>query len=122
MTIRIQGEKYSFEIFLENRKQLGCFCIRAICKTTKRASCINNLNTILSELGVNPEKLKYQDSSWVVSKNEADRFMRTAQKFLLDKPFMKYLERRLDEDRRYGEWENIYHKKGRYKKEAANDF
>ena len=52
MTILIHGRKYNFEIVSQNGRIDFCFFIRAICKSTKRTSCINNLNTILSEFNV----------------------------------------------------------------------
>jgi len=103
----IQGKKYDFEIVSQNGRNDFCFFIRAICNSTKRTSCINNLNTILSEFNVEVDEPKYQDSSWVVTKKEAYRLAAKGKQFLSDSSFRDYIESRLDEDRTLGEWENI---------------
>lgn len=103
----IQGKKYDFEIVSQNGRDDFCFFIRAICKSTKRTSCINNLNTILSEFDVEVDEPKYQDSSWVVTKKEAYRLEAKCKQFLSASSFRDYIESRLDEDRTLGEWENI---------------
>lgn len=104
MKINIHGKKYNFEILAEN----NCFCIKAKHKSTKRFSCINNLNTILSELGIDMySDSKYCDSRWILSKNGVRKFEKVAKKILSDKFFRNYLEEKLNEDRECGEWENI---------------
>ncbi|MEW6410601.1 MAG: hypothetical protein AB1488_10925 [Nitrospirota bacterium] len=107
MFIKIQGIRYNFEIVSENGEQNVCFYIKAICNSTGRTSCVNNLNTILLEFNVNPIRPEFADSMWIVSKKEANVFVNTAKKFLSDTLFMNYLERRLDENRLEGGWENI---------------
>jgi len=107
MTIFIQGSKYNFDIVSQNEGNDFCFFIRAICKSTKRTSCINNLNPILSEFNVEVDDPKYQDSSWVVTKKEACNLEAKGNQFLSDSSFRDYIESRLDEDRAVGEWENV---------------
>ena len=107
MTIFIQGSKYDFEIVSQNKKNDFCFFIRAICKSTKRTSCINNLNIILSEFNVEVDDPKYQDSSWVVTKKEACNLEAKGNQFLSESSFRDYIESCLDEDRAVGEWENV---------------
>jgi len=46
---------------------------------------------------------------WVVTKNESHEFVKTAKEFLSSSYFLNYLERKLDEDREAGEWENVLH-------------
>lgn len=103
----IQGKKYDFEIVSQNECSGFCFFIRATCKSTKRTSCINNLNPILSEFNVNLDDPKYHDSSWVVKKKEAYRLETEGKQFLSDFSFRDYIESCLDEDRALGEWENV---------------
>jgi len=112
---KIEGHRYYFEIFSEDsvKNQEVEFYIRAICKSTKRTSCINNLNEILSLLFDDDvehylDDLRYVDSFWVVSKSEAEKFTKIALKYLPNPSFLNYLENKLDKDRDYGEWENIY--------------
>jgi len=112
---RIEGQRYRFEIFSEDEagEQEVEFYIRAICKSTKRTSCINNLNEILSllfddEVEHYLDDKGYVDSSWVVPKNEAKKFTKIALKYLSNPSYINYLERKLDEDRDCGEWENVY--------------
>ena len=107
--IKIQGKKYIFEVdsHNDNGAEDFCFYIKATCKNTGRFSGINNLNTVLSELGVNPDDDKFADSSWVVTKDEAHEFVDATKRFLSDSSFLDYLEIKLDEDREAGEWKNI---------------
>jgi predicted small integral membrane protein len=107
MYFTIDGTKYSFVVVSEGEGNDFAFHIRAICKTTRRTSCINNLNTILSELGVNAYDDKFGDSMWEVTKKEAKRFFKISKEFLSDFTYLNYLERQLDFDRVAGEWANI---------------
>jgi|SRR3990167_8957764 len=113
-----EGERYNFEVVSEDGKKDVLFYIRAMCKTTKRTSCINNLNTVLSEFGIEIEQVspRYEDSTWIITKEEADYFVKTAKEFLLAQSFMSYLERQVDKDRECGEWENIVTESGEIKK------
>ncbi len=77
MIKNIQGKKYNFEIVAENE----CFCIKAKHKDTRRFSCINNLNIVLSELCSNINNInddRFQDSQWIISNNEIKNFEKTA--------------------------------------------
>jgi len=103
----VRGRNYNFEIVLENGRKDSCFFIRAICKSTKRSSCINNLNVILSEFNVDIDARKYEDSSWVLPKREAKNLAAKGKNLLFDSSFRDYIESCLDEDRAIGEWENI---------------
>ena len=107
MTISIQGRKYNFEIVARNGRNDFYFFIRAICKSTKRVSCINNLNTILSEFNIEVDAPKFWDSTWVTTREEAYNLEGKAKQFLSDSSFRDYIESHLDEDRALGEWENI---------------
>jgi len=108
MVINIQGEKYLFNIVSLKERQLGSFYIRATCKLTKRTSCINNLNAILSEFDVDSANQRYVDSMWEVSVSEASRLLNISKKILKSKSFLNYLENKLDDDRDASEWENIF--------------
>jgi hypothetical protein len=106
--IIVQGKRYIFEVgsYNEtNETEDFCFYIKAICRTAGRFSCINNLNTILSELGVDWNDPKFADSMQVVTKDEAHKFANTANEFLSDSSFLNHLEKRLDDDRKAGELE-----------------
>ena len=108
MIVNIQGEKYLFDIVSFFRKgQLFSFYIRATCKLTKRSSCINNLNPILSELNIDSTNRKFADSMWEGSKKEAEHFMDTTKNIFSSASFLNFLESKLDEDRTIGEWENM---------------
>ena len=107
MTISIQGRKYNFEVVSQNERNAFYFFIRAICKSTKRVSCINNLNTILSEFNIEVDDPKFWDSTWVVTREEAYNLEGKAKQFLSDSFFRDYIESHLDEDRMAGEWENV---------------
>jgi hypothetical protein len=119
--IIVDGGSYNFEVVSEDFGDEADFYIRAISKTTRRTSCINNLNAVLSELLSEHESENYDfypeyyDSTWVVSKSKAKRFIRKAKKFLSDSKFVAYLENKLDEDREESEWENIITENGEIK-------
>ncbi len=108
MVINIQGEKYLFNIVSLKERQLGSFYIRATCKLTRRTSCINNLNPILSEFNIDSANQKFVDSMWEVSITEASHFVNISKKIFSSKSFLNYLENKLDDDRDAGEWENIF--------------
>lgn len=107
ITKKFIGKKYMFEIVSEGEKDDVLFFIRAVHKTSKRTSCINNLNVVLSEFGIEEVSNKFGYSSWIVTKKEALFFTKTAKSFLSSLSFRNYLEMRLDEDRECGEWENF---------------
>ncbi len=102
--IRVQSEKYNFEIVSEDEDSY--FFIKAIDIHTGRYSCINNLNAILSEFNIGIDDPKVEDSMWVLTKEDACYLEKTAKQILSDPSFRDYLERQLDEDRMSGEWEN----------------
>jgi hypothetical protein len=107
MSITIQGEKYIFNIISQTEDQDYFFAIQASSKSSGRTSYINNLNVILSEFGIEMDDPKVADSTWVITKEEAQHYVDTATQFLFDRVFLDYLENRLDEDRMLGEWENV---------------
>jgi len=97
------------EIVSRNVKSArNTFYIRATHKSTRRTSCINNLNAILSELGVDSNKPEFADSMWEIPEKQAIRFVNISKDFLVSPVFRDYLENRLDEDRAEGEWANIW--------------
>ena len=105
MITNIDGKRYNFKIVSENPTSgNNPFYIRATHKPTRRTSCINNLNVILSELGVDSDKPEYADSMWTLPRNRAIQFVNTTKKILSDLVFTEYLEKQLDEDRTLGEW------------------
>ena len=107
MIINIQGEKYLFDIVSLKEGQLVSFYIRATCKLTRRTSCVNNLNPILSEFNIDSANQRFAESMWEVSRIEADHFISIVKEIFPSISFLKYLENKLDEDRTVGEWENI---------------
>jgi hypothetical protein len=119
--IIVDGERYNFEVVSEDFGNEVDFYIRAICKTTRRTSCINNLNAVLSQLLTEHEAENYDyypelhDSTWLVTKRKATRFIKIAKTFLLCPRFVSYLENRLDEGRYEGEWANILTENGEIK-------
>src|SRR3990172_6626171 len=99
----IHGNNYDFRVVANVRE----FYIQATDKISLRYSCINNLNSILSELvheQSNDEQ--FDNSRWDVTKEQGEEFAKTAVEFLSDEEFRRYLESKLDEDRMAGEWEN----------------
>ncbi len=108
MTQQFAGSRYNFLLTSENSTDATYFSIRAICRSTNRTSSINNLNSILGELGVDQEDERVENSDWHLSKNQARKFIRKAADFLSSESYVQYLERDLDDDRRCGEWANLW--------------
>jgi len=98
----IKGQKYNFCVVADEVK----FYIEAIHRTSLRFSFINNLNAVLSEFNINTSDKKVSESQWLVSERQSNLFFKKAIKSLSDKVCQNYLERKLDEDRKCGEWEN----------------
>jgi len=107
MNVSIKGFKYILNVILQEGQPDHLFAIQALDPSSGRTSYINNLNVILSEFGIEVDDPKVADSLWVVTKEEAQHYVDTATQFLFDRVFLDYLERRLDEDRMLGEWENV---------------
>jgi len=99
----IKGRNYNFCV-VAKRVQ---FYIEAIHLVSSKHSFINNLNTVLSEFNISMDDKKVSDSQWITSKRQGKLFFEKAIEFLLNKVHRDYVEKRLDEDRQYGEWENI---------------
>lgn len=106
MITRISGRRYNFEIETEKGRRYSTFSIRAISTDSGKFSSINNLNAILSELGIEGDNPKFDDSSWVLTNKEAHEFENLIIEGLSSPSFIYYLEGKLDEDRSCGEWAN----------------
>jgi len=80
----------------EFRKNEFSWTLKAICKELNCYSGINNLNPVLSELGIDEDTMcgKFEDSSgWRVSEREMKKFNKNAKSFLTNKKYLKYLEK-----------------------------
>lgn len=99
----IKGQNYNFCVVADGWR----FYIRALHLASLRSSFINNLNAILSEFNISVNNKKVSESQWVTSERQSCLFFRKATKFLLSKISRDYIERKLDEDRECGEWENF---------------
>lgn len=98
----IKGQNYNFCIVADGVK----FYIEAIHSASLSFSFINNLNAVLSEFYIGINDKKVSESQWFVSEKQSESFFKKAIKFLSDKTYRDYIERKLDEDKKYGEWEN----------------
>jgi len=107
----LTGESYDFRVYLkeesDDNSNCSLFSILAIHRATGRCSSINNLNSILSELGVDSCQSKYEDSFWLLNKREGLKLYKFALNILKNK-YLTYVEGILDEDRASGDWEGIY--------------
>lgn len=103
MKITIRGINYDFYIVANQTE----FYIKALHLNFLRFSFINNLNAILSEFGIDVNDKKVSESQWLTPKKQSNLFYKKAVSFLSDVNSRNYIERKLDEDRRYGEWENF---------------
>ena len=102
MNLIIKGENYNFCV-VTNRSE---FYIKAIHSVSLRFSFINNLNAILSEFNIDIDNKKVSESQWLISERQSKSFFKKAINFLSDKVYRDYIERKLNEDRECGEWEN----------------
>jgi len=107
MIEQINGNRYNFELSFDETQKEVLFIIRAICKSSGRYSSINNLNAVLTWFGIETVSPKYEDSTWIITRSEALKFFKGIKHFLGSSYFLSYLENKLDEDRVYGEWENV---------------
>lgn len=110
MKIFFNGNKYNFKIIYKEFNKNECsWTLKAICKETNCYSGINNLNPILSELGIGEDTIygRFENSSeWEVSEQEMKKFNKITKSFLISEKYLRYLENKLDEDRSQEEWEN----------------
>ena len=83
------------------------FYIKALHLASSRFSFINNLNAVLSEFDISVDDKKVSESQWLISKKQSGLFFEKAKKFLLSENNSGYIERKLNEDRECGEWENF---------------
>ena len=98
----IKGQNYNFRVVAEGVK----FYIEVIHSSSLRFSFINNLNVILSGFNINIDDKKVSESQWTASNEKQGKsFFKKAIKFLSDRSHRDYIERKLDEDRKCGEWE-----------------
>lgn len=110
MIFKTEGNRYSFRLQTTNTRIESDFSILAIDKKTNLCSSINNLNLILSELEINCQDCRFDDSSWVLPNKSAEYLCCKAKDLLSDMEFLKSLEDYLDLDRKEGEWENVCNK------------
>src|SRR3989338_6748265 len=89
MKMFFNGNKYNFEMIYKEFNRNKCsWTLKAICKKTNCYSGINNLNPVLSELGIDEDTIcgRFEDSSaWKVSKREMKNFNKIAKSFLTSK-------------------------------------
>jgi hypothetical protein len=98
----IEGQNYNFYVAADGAE----FYIEAIHLASLKFSFINNNNAVLSEFNINIDDKKNSESQWFITARQSKLFFKKAVNFLSDKIYRDYLERKLDEDREYGEWEN----------------
>lgn len=96
------GRRYIFEVESEHFKNKFYFSITAVHKKSKKYSCINTLNRILSDFGIDISDARKDYSEWLLSPNEHRSFQKKSQEYLTDPENIDYLESKLDEDRTYG--------------------
>lgn len=99
----IKGNNYNFYI-MEDRSS---FYIKASDRRFNRSSFINNLNVILSEFNISANDNLAPESQWELTRKQSILFFKKATKFLQNKNSRSFIEKKLDEDRECGEWENI---------------
>ena len=82
------------------------FEVGAACKRTGRTSSVTTVDEVMSYFGANPDKKRFQDSTWRLKNKEVGRFKnRACMLIIMDD--LSWLDEALDEDRIAGEWENL---------------
>lgn len=99
----IKGQNYNFYVQADGVK----FYIKALHLTSLRFSFINNLNAVLSEFNISIDDKRVSESQWFIPKKQSGLFFKEATEFLLSDVSRNYIEQKLDEDRKCGEWENF---------------
>lgn len=99
----IKGQNYNFFIVADGVR----FYIKALHFASLRFSFINNLNTVLSEFDIGVDDKRVSESQWLTPKGQSILFFKKAERFLFNKNSRDYIEKKLDEDRECGEWENF---------------
>ena len=112
MIRKYTGVKYSYEVEFNRFQDKYLFSITAIHKQSRRYSCINSLNQILSDFSIGTRN--NDATEWTVASDELELLKKKLKTYLVQSYSRDYLETRLDEDRSCGEWEKI--KQGKIKK------
>ncbi|MFY9463050.1 MAG: hypothetical protein WAP52_02610 [Candidatus Sungiibacteriota bacterium] len=110
MKIVIKGQNYNFCVVASGTK----FYIEVLHFASLRCSFINNLNTILSQFNIGVDDKRASESQWLISKKQSNLIFKKAIMVLSDRSNRDYIEKRLDEDRECGEWENFHKTKAIY--------
>jgi hypothetical protein len=102
MNQQIKGYRYNYSIRLTDTDYFEIIAIR---KQNKRYSTITNFNTIISEI-IEPVLKIYniEDTIIKVDKQIGKKLFDLAFNTLNDKQWIKYLEKKLDEDFEMGGW------------------
>jgi len=107
MKTHINGFRFKYEVTSTPWHSRCLFSIKAIHKSSRRSSTINNVNQILSDFNISETDKNFVESDWELSKKKATYFVKKAKELFSDRNYLKFLEKRLDEDRAEGEWENV---------------
>jgi len=102
MKTLIKGQNYDFSMVSDKTR----FYIKATHLASLRYSFINNLNAVLSEFNIGVDDKKVSESQWIVSRKQSNSLFKKANQFLLNQGNRSHIERKLNEDRKCGEWEN----------------
>jgi len=101
------GKNYTIKVeSWRDQKKYG-FSIVAVHRKSKRQSCINTLNTILSWFGIEEDSELVSESDWYLTRKKWSEYRKSAREIFGNKKSLTYLERQLDEDRSCGEWANL---------------
>ncbi len=101
------GKKYTIELTISPYRKMYVFSLVAIHRQSKKWSCINTLNTILSWFGIEGDSSLASESDWLITKRRLAEYRKLAKGILGDKKYLAILESKLDEDRMCDEWTNV---------------
>ncbi len=106
MLRKYKGINYFIEVEAEPFKNTYFFSMTAIHKKSRRTSCINTLNYILSQFGIEIDNVRSEESDWLLTRKELKPYIPIASSLFRSKTYLKSLDLELDEDRECSEWEN----------------
>ena len=107
MTEEYVGKDYTVELRSSPCRKMYVFSLVAIHRQSKRWSCINTLNTVLSWFGIEGDSALVSEPDWLITKRRLDEYRKLAKEIFGNKKYLTSLESKLDEDRSCGEWANV---------------
>jgi hypothetical protein len=103
MKIEFNGERYDFEVTVNQEDDDFTFEIEAVHKQTQLKSTINQVNEVLSYFFRDEDDIEYpEDAPWTIKERDSILYMNRVAELMVED--LSWLEHACDEDRKAGEW------------------